>query len=156
MTHCRILPAHEDGGGQQLPPSLLVSATKAAKAIRRGKRYDDRYELADMIQDGCLAQLQGRQAWYGVIDGLRSWIHEGKARLRTVPITCAMRECRWDDPLHRIIVEQQYRDVMRRMDRWQPKRRTAWMLRYEEEKSEPQIGAILGVTPGRVSQWLRS
>ena len=135
--------------------NMVVTATKAAKSIYRRGIHDDRYELCDMIQDGCLALLQGRQAWYGVIDGLRSWLHEGQARLRTVPLTHAMRERHWDDPLRRIIVEQQYRDVMRRMDNWQAKKRAAWILRYEEEKSEPQIGAILGVTQGRVSQWLK-
>ncbi len=150
-----ILPATWDGAEQS---ALVAKATKAAKALRRGRRFDDRYELCDMVQDGCLAEIRGRAAWYGVMDGMRAWLgrkrYPGTPRPRFVPLDHAP-DCGYvSDPMRRLIAAEEFALAMGRMDRWQPKKRTAWMLRYMEDKREPVIGAILGVTPGRVSQWL--
>jgi RNA polymerase sigma factor (sigma-70 family) len=106
----------------------------------------------DLIQDGCVAMLQGRQAWYGAVDGLREWL--GRRRTWTLVDLDEALDCSYvSDPMRRLIVQQELARVMERMDRWTPKKRCAWMLRYQEDKTQAQIGAILGVTVGRVSQW---
>ena len=149
----RTLPALGDGAAGP-PSSLIESARKSAYALARRYRYGRGcYDVDDLIQDGCVAQLQGRQAWYGCCDGLREWL--GRRRTWTLVDLDEALDCSYvSDPMRRLIVEQEAARVMARMDRWPAKRRCAWLLRYYDDKSEAEIGAILGVTVGRVSQWL--
>jgi DNA-directed RNA polymerase specialized sigma subunit len=129
---------------------LVVKATKAARSmVRRRPHGDDRYGVEDMIQDGCLAELQGRSAWYGVCDGLRSWLGR-HGRLTTVPLIEALDSYYAPDPLRHLMACEQLDRHLARLDRLKPKQRCAYMLRRHEHKRVKEVAQILGLHPQRI------
>jgi hypothetical protein len=125
---------------------LVIKATKAAHSMARRHYGDDRYELGDMIQDGCLAELQGRSAWYGVIDGLRRWLGR-RGRLETMPLNDRIDAPYYPDPLRHLIAEERLAQHFAALDKMKPKYRCAYMLRHHEGKTVRMTAQILGVHP---------
>src|SRR5512135_1319979 len=115
---------------------MVATATKAARYVARGRRSaDERYELNDMIQDGCLALLQGRSAYYGVIDGLRQWLGR-YGRLDIVTVNNEDLDAAYHpDPLRALIAEEALNFHHATLDRLRPKQRCAYMLQRHEGKS---------------------
>lgn len=126
---------------------LVTKATKAARAMSRRRPHgDDRYEVTDMVQDGCLAELEGRSAWYGVVDGLRHWLGRN-GRLEIFPINERTDAPYYYDPLQRLVAEEQWNDHLARLDKLNPKPRCAYMLYRHEGKTAKVTAQILGVHP---------
>jgi DNA-directed RNA polymerase specialized sigma24 family protein len=126
---------------------MIVKARKAARCMHRRHYGDDRYEVSDMIQDGCLAELQGRSAWYGVCDGLRSWLGR-HGRLTTVPLNERIdTPYYYPDPLRHLIACERLDWHLAQLDKLQPKYRCAYMLRHHEGKTINVTAQILGVHP---------
>jgi len=137
------------------PDAMVTKATKAARAMARRRPYgDNRYEVEDMIQDGCVAELQGRSAWYGVCDGLRSWLGR-HGRVITVPLNEALDAYYSPDPLRHLMACEQLDWHLARLDRLEPKQRCAYMLYRHEGKSEREVALIIGCHQTRVSQLVR-
>jgi len=119
---------------------------------KRGGYGDDRYELSDMVQDGCLAELQGRSAWYGVVDGLRCWLGR-RGRLEILPLIEDIdMPDQHPDQLRCLIAAEQFERHQDRLDRMKPKVRCAYMLYRHEGKTAHTTALILGVCPQRVVQ----
>ena len=132
---------------------IIAKAKRAARGMgKRGGYGDDRYQQCDMVQDGCLAELQVRSAWYGVIDGLRSWL----GRRGRLEILSLMEDIdiptQYPDPLRCLIAAEQLERHQDRLDRMKPKVRCAYMLYRHEGKTARTTALILGVCPQRVVQ----
>ena len=126
---------------------MVTKATKAARSMSRRRPHgDDRYGIEDMIQDGCLAELQGRSAWYGVIDGLRHWLGR-RGRLETMPLNDRIDTPYYPDPLRQLIAQEQWSNHLARLDKLNPKPRCAYMLYRHEGKTAKQVAQILEVHP---------
>jgi DNA-directed RNA polymerase specialized sigma24 family protein len=133
---------------------MLTKATKAARAmVRRRPHGDDRYGLDDMIQDGCLAELRGRSAWYGVIDGLRHWLGRN-GRIETMPLNDRIDAPYYPDPLREMITRERLDWHLARLDKLDPQRRCAYMLRRHEGKHFKEIAKILNRHPQRIVKFV--
>lgn len=135
------------------PEQIIVKATKAARGMgKRGGFGDDRYQICDMVQDGCIAELQGRSAWYGVVDGLRRWLGR-RGRLQILPllpdIDCPDPQ---PDQLRRCIASEQWEQHLALLDKMSPKVRCAYVLYRHEGKTAKVTAQILGVSQQRIVQ----
>ena len=117
---------------------------------RRNRYRGNVYETCDMVQDGCLAELQGRSAWWGIHDGLRHWLGRYNERVVLLPINEALDRYYSPDPLQHLIACEQLDRHLAKLDRLKPQYRCAYMLRRHEGKRVEVVAKILGVSNQRV------
>ena len=133
---------------------MVTKATKAARSMSRRRPHgDDRYGIEDMIQDGCLAELQGRSAWYGVIDGLRHWLGR-YGHIEVMPLNERIDAPYYPDPLRGLIWQERLDRHFTQLDKLDPQRRCAYMLRRHDGKHFKEIAAIMERHPQRIVEFV--
>lgn len=129
---------------QQLQDRLLRQPSEAEIAQELDLSLDDYQAL--------LASSHGMQVLH-YEDFLRQ--NEGKAGSEAIPAVQSMRQQIHDDPIHQLLAQGLRELLVDAISELPERERLLLSLQFEEDLNQKEIGAVMGISEGRVSQ-LRS